>query len=170
MLIKKNSDFVLSVSLSLFNYDEFWMKRALFFANKAYSFNEVPVGAVLVIDNFEVGSGFNFTISDSDSFSHAEINCLRNSSFFISNHRFMKSTIYVTLEPCLMCLGAIFEHKIKRVVFAAYNGIYNKSSFTLFNYKSYFRNISFTGGILKIESNVLLKRFFLNKRLINNMS
>ncbi len=142
------------------------MRRALFFAYKAYSFSEVPVGAVLVMDNIEVGSGFNFTISSTDPSSHAEINCLRYSSLNLSNYRLMNSTLYVTLEPCLMCIGAILIARVKRVVYGANNiKVYTKNS-TLNNIKfsNPFHKISFMGGILASESAYLLNLFFIDKR------
>ena len=96
--------------------DEKWMQRALEFAHRAEAQGEVPVGAVLVLDNECIGEGWNQPISSHDPSAHAEMNAIRSAGRKIKNYRLPNATLYVTLEPCVMCAGAIIHARIARVV------------------------------------------------------
>ena len=112
------------------------MKIALELANKAKNKNEIPVGAVIVKNDEIIGMGHNAPISSKDTTSHAEINAIRNANKKIGNYRLVESSIYVTLEPCLMCLGAIMNARIPKIIFGAYDS--NFSSFSMLDFKSFF--------------------------------
>ncbi|WP_442915207.1 tRNA adenosine(34) deaminase TadA [Marinobacter sp. SS21] len=99
--------------------DELWMGRALELAQAAASRGEVPVGAVLVRDGREIGAGANSPISGCDPTAHAEICALRDAAKRTGNYRLSGATLYVTLEPCTMCVGAIVHSRVSRVVFGA---------------------------------------------------
>ncbi|WP_113955644.1 tRNA adenosine(34) deaminase TadA [Arenicella xantha] len=98
--------------------DEVWMQRALVLARHAETVGEVPVGAILVRDNNVIGEGFNQPISQQDPTAHAEINALRAACNHAQNYRLPDATLYVTLEPCAMCAGALIHARVKRVVIA----------------------------------------------------
>jgi tRNA(adenine34) deaminase len=99
--------------------DELFMRRALQLARQAETENEVPVGAVVVLDGKIVGEGWNRPISANDPTAHAEIQALRAAAGAMKNYRLPGATLYVTLEPCEMCLGAMFHARIARAVFGA---------------------------------------------------
>jgi len=99
--------------------DELFMRRALELARQAQAEEEVPVGAVTVLDGKIVGEGWNRPISANDPTAHAEIQALRAAAGAMKNYRLPGATLYVTLEPCEMCLGAMFHARIARVVFGA---------------------------------------------------
>lgn len=99
--------------------DERWMNRALQLAGKAAAKGEVPVGAVVVLDGKEIGAGFNAPISGCDPTAHAEIRALRDAAARVGNYRLPDATLYVTLEPCTMCVGAIVHGRISRLVYGA---------------------------------------------------
>ncbi|MGO1693948.1 MAG: tRNA adenosine(34) deaminase TadA [Marinobacter sp.] len=99
--------------------DEYWMARALELAAQGASIDEVPVGAVVVRDGKELGAGFNTPITGCDPTAHAEINALRDASAKVENYRLSGATLYVTLEPCTMCVGAIVHSRISRLVYGA---------------------------------------------------
>lgn len=131
--------------------DKFWMTRALLIANKALSVNEFPVGAILVYDNFELAYCFNSCYLN--SFCHAENNIFTRTSFYLSKCFFNESTLYITLEPCFVCLSFIFYYRIKKLVFGAYSYNLNKYEFS---------SINITKGLLAKESLNLLNFFFKN--------
>jgi len=139
--------------------DVFWMKRALLFANKALFLNNIPVGAVLVYDNIEIGSSFNYSGFTFCSFYHAECISLNQGSFYLSDCLCNNVTLYVTLEPCFMCMSFAFFSKIRRIVFGAYSG--NGDVLIL---RSFSTLISLKGGLLESESKNLLKTFYLKNR------
>src|SRR5579864_597820 len=97
--------------------DETYMRRALELARRAEAEGEVPVGAVVAVDGRIVGEGWNRPISSSDPTAHAEIQALRAAAAALKNYRLAGATLYVTLEPCDMCLGAMFHARIARAVF-----------------------------------------------------
>ncbi|GBO89295.1 tRNA adenosine(34) deaminase TadA [Marinobacter salsuginis] len=99
--------------------DEYWMSRALQLAGEASAKGEVPVGAVVVLDGKEIGAGFNAPISGCDPTAHAEIRALRDAAARVGNYRLPDATLYVTLEPCTMCVGAIVHGRISRLVYGA---------------------------------------------------
>lgn len=100
--------------------DERWMNRALQLAGKAAAKGEVPVGAVVVLDGKEIGAGFNAPISGCDPTAHAEIRALRDAAARVGNYRLPDATLYVTLEPCTMCVGAIVHGRISRLVYGGW--------------------------------------------------
>jgi len=148
------------------NKDEKWMQIALNEANLAMKENEIPVGAVLVKNNKLIAQSHNQPIRTNDPTAHAEIELLRKAGEQQKNYRLIGSTIYVTLEPCTMCFGAMVHARIERIVFGASDfktGVcgscinLNKENF--FNH-----NIAITGGVLENESSELLKLFFKSRR------
>ncbi|HQZ88012.1 MAG TPA: tRNA adenosine(34) deaminase TadA, partial [Gammaproteobacteria bacterium] len=98
------------------NADEHWMAYALSLAEKAAAVGEVPVGAILVLDNKIIGEGWNQPIGASDPTAHAEILALRQGALHINNYRLLHTTPYATLDPCAMCAGAMIHARIKRLV------------------------------------------------------
>ena len=99
--------------------DEHWMRRAITLAEHAAAEGEVPVGAVLVRDDEIIGEGWNCPISTQDPTAHAEIQALRDAAHRVGNYRLPDSVLYVTLEPCVMCAGAIVHARVARVVYGA---------------------------------------------------
>ena len=99
--------------------DQYWMQYALNLAKQAKAQDEVPVGAVLVKEGEVVGVGYNCPIATNDPTSHAEIQAIRSAAKTLNNYRLNDTTLYVTLEPCAMCAGAIVHARIARVVFGA---------------------------------------------------
>ncbi|RWR02963.1 hypothetical protein ED28_05315 [[Pantoea] beijingensis] len=102
--------------------DELWMRHALTLARRAWDEGEVPVGAVLVQDNRVIGEGWNRPIGHHDPTAHAEMMALRQGGKVLENYRLLDTTLYVTLEPCVMCAGAIVHSRIGRLVFGARDG------------------------------------------------
>jgi len=146
--------------------DEYYMQFAIEQAKLAEAIDEVPVGAVLVQDDQLIASAHNQPISTNDPTAHAEIQLLRNAGQAVNNYRFPGTTLYVTLEPCTMCLGAMIHARISRVVFGAYDektgvcgSCQDLSTSDCFNHK-----IELQGGVLANESKELLQQFFKNKR------
>ncbi len=105
--------------LSPTEIDEFWMERAYTLAEKAAQQGEVPVGAVLVLDNQLIAEGWNRSIQTHDPTAHAEIMALKRGGEKIENYRLVDTTLYVTLEPCPMCAGALVHARVKRLVYGA---------------------------------------------------
>lgn len=143
--------------------------RALKLAHIAAAMGEVPVGSVIVKDDSIVAEGANRSITDHDPTAHAEIIALRNAGKQFKNYRLPDMTLYVTLEPCIMCMGAIIHARIRRLVFGAYDpktgaavSCYAIGSDTILNHK-----LDITGGIYETECSELLKDFFRNKRKKN---
>lgn len=99
--------------------DHYWMEKAIDLAKRAETEGEVPVGAVLVLNDESVGEGWNRSISLLDPTAHAETVALRAAAQQLGNYRLLNTTLYVTLEPCLMCAGAIIQARVKRLVYAA---------------------------------------------------
>lgn len=157
----------MNVTSEFDEHDLRWMRQALELARRAESDHaEVPVGAVLVLDNAIIGSGMNRNIVDHDASAHAEIVCLRDAGQFRANHRFPGSTLYVTLEPCVMCAGAIVHARIGRVVYAATDpktGAAGSVFDTLVSDRHNHR-VDVRGGLLADESASLLQSFFRSRR------
>lgn len=146
--------------------DESWMALAIKQAKKAEALGEVPVGAVLVKDDMLVAKGHNQPISTHDASAHAEIQLLRLAGRVMQNYRLPGTTLYVTLEPCAMCLGAMMHARVSRLVFAAFDpktGVCGSST-DLSNEDCFNHQIEISGGVLEIESKKLLQDFFKSRR------
>ena len=146
--------------------DEQWMRIAIEEASLAMDKNEVPVGAVLVKNDTLIAQAHNKPITKNDPTAHAEIKLLRKAGEQQKNYRLPESTLYVTLEPCTMCFGAMVHARIDRIVYGASDpktGVcgsrMNLNEENFFNHK-----ISITSGILEKESSELLKLFFKSRR------
>lgn len=146
--------------------DEHWMKLALQQAQNAALKDEVPVGAVLVNNNEFVASGHNQPISSHDPSSHAEIVVLRAAGKSLQNYRLPDSTLYVTLEPCPMCVGAIIHARVSRVVFAASDPKTGAAGgcFDLLTDERHNQVPEVEGGVLEEEASNLIRAFFKTKR------
>ena len=142
--------------------DEKWMRIAINEANLAMKENEIPVGSVLVQNDKIIAQAYNQSIGNNDPTAHAEIQLLRKAGKQKENYRLVGSTLYVTLEPCAMCFGAMIHARIERIVFGALDpktgvcgSCINLNNESFFNHK-----ISITGGVLESESSELLGLFF----------
>ncbi|MBT5971956.1 tRNA adenosine(34) deaminase TadA [Desulfobacula sp.] len=147
--------------------DEYYMTLAIKEAQKAAAKDEVPVGAVIVDKNENiVGRGYNCPISSNDPTSHAEINAMRMASGALNNYRLIDTVLYVTIEPCIMCMGAIIHARIKRIVFGAKDLKWGAASslYALADDKRLNHHPEVVSGIYEQETKQLIKNFFLNKR------
>ncbi len=151
--------------------DRFFMKAALKEAEAAFAVEEVPVGAVLVINDKIVARGHNQVEMLKDATAHAEMLCLTSASSAIGNWRLNESVLYCTLEPCIMCAGAMLSSRIKRLVWAAKDlrlGA-NGSWIDIFSHPHPFHSIEVDGGVLEEESTMLLQEFFKKIRKKKNV-
>ena len=149
------------------NFDVQMMRRALELADKAESLGEIPVGAVLVDGTGKIiGEGWNLSIVNSDPTAHAEIVALRHAAQCIQNYRLLNTTLYVTLEPCTMCAGAILHSRIKRLVFGASDAKTGAvgSRFHFFDDYKMNHSLEITGGVLQEECSRRLSAFFQKRR------
>ena len=147
-----------------------FMLAALEQAKKAALSNEVPVGAVLVLDGKIISEGHNLTIFNNDPTAHAEVVAIREACRIIGNYRLTQCELYVTLEPCCMCAGAIMQARLQKIYFGAYDrksGVAS-SDLNLFNDRRLNHQTTCVGGIMADSSKRLLQKFFLNKRLSSN--
>lgn len=151
---------------SFSDQDEQWMRRALELADQAEQAGEVPVGAVLVFNEQLVGEGFNAPISQQDATAHAEIQAIRAACERLGNYRLPGTTLYVTLEPCSMCAGAIVHARIERVIIAtsepragAAGSVLNLLQNPQFNHQCDVQT-----GLLQAQSARRLKAFFRSRR------
>jgi tRNA(adenine34) deaminase len=147
--------------------DMHFMACALELARKAQAEGEVPVGAVLVREGEIIGEGWNRPIASNDPTAHAEIQALRDAGKRIGNYRLPGSTLYVTLEPCPMCAGALIHARVARVVFGAYDpkGGAAGSVFNLLPSDERFNHhVECSGGVLQEECGDLLREFFKHRR------
>jgi tRNA(adenine34) deaminase len=146
--------------------DERFMRHALELARRAQDEGEVPVGAVVVLDEKIVGEGWNRPISASDPTAHAEIQAMRAAATTRKNYRLVGATLYVTLEPCAMCVGAMFHARIRRVVFGATDPKTGAAGSTLdlFQEKRLNHHALVQGGVLAAECGALLSAFFASRR------
>ena len=142
------------------------MRAALAEASIAAAAGEVPVGAVVVADGEVIATGHNRSICDSDPSGHAEIVALRAAAAFVGNYRLSNATLYVTLEPCVMCVGAIVQARVSRVVFGAYDAKAGAlgSAADLSDSKALNHRFEINGGLLAEECGALLKTFFQARR------
>lgn len=143
-----------------------WMREALDMAQHAESQGEVPVGSVLVLDNKVIGRGCNRTISDNDPSAHAEIVAMREAGQHAKNYRIPGSTLYVTLEPCAMCVGAMIHARIDHLVFGAHDPKTGAAGgrFDLVSMPGHNHHISVEGGVLSDDCGLILRDFFGRKR------
>lgn len=142
------------------------MDLALSLAQQAASMGEVPVGAVLVKDGEVLGQGYNRPISTNDPTAHAEIAALRDAGHRLGNYRLPGTTLYVTLEPCTMCAGALIHARIERLVFGAFEPkagvICSQNKLLEANYLNH--NIQVTAGILSDQCSTIVSQFFSQRR------
>lgn len=145
---------------------EKWMRRALELADRAAQQGEVPVGAVIVRDGEMLGEGWNQMIGSNDPTAHAEIVAMRAAADKTENYRLPGATLYVTLEPCTMCAGAMIHARIERLVFGAFEpkaGVIC-SRFSLVDEPWYNHKMEWQGGVLEDESSTMLQTFFKARR------
>lgn len=151
--------------------DERYMKEAIKQARKAYALGEVPIGCVIVHDGRIIGRGYNRRNTDKNTLAHAEITAIKKASKVIGDWRLEECTLYVTLEPCQMCAGAIVQARIPKVVMACMNpkagcagSILNILDMPQFNHQ-----VEMTKGVLEEECSRMLKEFFAELRVRNKM-
>ncbi len=146
--------------------DEFWMRHALTLAEKAAYAGEVPVGAVLVYQDQLIAEGYNQPISQCDPTAHAEVVALREGAAKLGNYRLPDCTLYVTLEPCVMCAGAIVHARIQRLVYGAKDprtGIVS-TQLNLLDQSFLNHRVLHEGGVLSEPCGAILSAFFKAKR------
>jgi tRNA(adenine34) deaminase len=142
------------------------MRHAIRLAQRAEQQGEVPVGAVIIKDDRCIAEGWNIPITSHDPTAHAEIVALRSAGIQVENYRLTDATLYVTLEPCVMCIGAMSHARIKRLVFGAYDpkrgAVCNALSLTDASFLNH--RISWDGGVLETECSEMLRDFFKARR------
>jgi tRNA(adenine34) deaminase len=145
---------------------EYWMEKALLLARKAEAVGEVPVGAVLVKDDNIIAEGWNQPISSNDATSHAEIMAMREAGKKLQNYRLLDTTMYVTLEPCAMCVGAMIHARVARVVYAASEPRTGAlgGAFDLLAANQHNHIFTVESGVLAEQSRVMLQAFFQSRR------
>jgi tRNA(adenine34) deaminase len=146
--------------------DELWMEEALRAARRALEAGEVPVGAVVVCQGSIVGRGWNRNIADSDPSAHAEILALRDAGTALGNHRLADCALFVTIEPCAMCAGAMVHARIKRVIYGALDPKAGavESVMQVLNHPRLNHRMEVSGGVLAGRCAELLQDFFRNRR------
>jgi len=146
--------------------DELYMRAALELARQGWEAGEVPVGAVVVKDGEIVGSGFNQPISAHDPTAHAEVMALRDAAVRLGNYRLVGCTLYVTMEPCVMCAGAILHARIERLVYGAreYKTGAHGSVMDVFAEPRLNHHCEVTGGVLAEECAEMISGFFEARR------
>ncbi len=151
------------------NSDEFWMEKALRLAAHSASLGEVPVGALLVRDNVLLGRGWNQTIAARDPSAHAEIVALRDAGGRVGNYRLTGCDLYVTLEPCAMCAGALVQARIQRLIIGALDPKAGAAGSVLqvINHPALNHQIEVTSGVLAGHCAEVLQEFFRERRAHN---
>ncbi len=146
--------------------DLLWMRYAIRLAQRAENQGEVPVGAVLVKNNIVLAEGWNRPIQTHDPTAHAEIDALRKAGERLQNYRLVDTTLYVTLEPCVMCIGAIANARVKRLIFGAHDPQRGAVDSALKLQELHFLNhtLETRGGLFADECAQLLKDFFRARR------
>ncbi|WP_072016879.1 tRNA adenosine(34) deaminase TadA [Erwinia oleae] len=146
--------------------DEVWMRHALMLARRAWEEGEVPVGAVLVQGERAIGEGWNRPIGHHDPTAHAEIMALRQGGTVLENYRLLDTTLYVTLEPCVMCAGAMVHSRIGRLVFGARDEKTGAvgSLLDVLGHPGMNHQVAFTEGVLAEECAAMLSDFFRHRR------
>lgn len=146
--------------------DEMFMRQALALAGQAAAMGEVPVGAVLVRDGIVIGRGWNQPISSHDPTAHAEIAALRDAAQQVGNYRLPDTTLYVTIEPCTMCAGALVHARIKRLVYGAPEpkaGVVASNGY-IFDAPYFNHRIEVVGGVLSEDCAQQMSLFFQRRR------
>lgn len=146
--------------------DELWMERALEQARAAARLGEVPVGAIVVLEGKPIGKGFNQPISSHDPTAHAEIVALREAAARVGNYRVPGATLYVTIEPCQMCVGAMVHARIARLVYGAPEPKAGaiESAMRAHEHPSLNHRMSAQGGVLEDQCRELIQAFFEQRR------
>jgi tRNA(adenine34) deaminase len=146
--------------------DEKWMKLAIKQAEKAEQQGEVPVGAILIKDGLLIAQAHNQSITNNDPTAHAEIQLLRTAGSKLQNYRLTETSLYVTLEPCAMCVGAIMHARIKRVVYGTNDFKTGAcgSNIDLANNGNFNHKLQVTSGVLEKDCKKILQKFFKKKR------
>jgi len=146
--------------------DQYWMEQALRLAEQAADAGEVPVGALVVLDGELIGMGFNSPIRGVDPTAHAEINAIRDAATKIDNYRLLDTTLYVTLEPCAMCAGALVHARVGRVVYGASEpkagALESRQSFLSSPWLNH--RVEQVGGVLAERCSQQLSDFFKQRR------
>ena len=155
--------------MNINNQHTYWMQEAIKLAYHANHQGEVPIGAVVVLDDNIIGQGWNQPISANDPTAHAEIIAMRAAAQYINNYRLLNTTLYVTLEPCAMCVGAMIHARIKRLIFGVYDPkggavcsvfkLLDEDDDNKFNHR-----ILYHGGIMANECGTILADFFAARR------
>jgi len=147
--------------------DKTWMKYALDLAQKARDLGEVPIGAVIVREGQIIGEGFNSPICNHDASAHAEVQAIRHAGKLTANYRLTGSTLYVTIEPCVMCVGAIVHARIDRLVFGAQEPKAGaiQSAHQLLDHSAMNYKVEACSGVLEVECRNLISNFFYQRRL-----
>ena len=148
--------------------DEFWMRMAVESAGKACEAGEVPVGACLIDSEDDLlATAFNRTITDNDPTAHAEVLVLREGASKIGNYRLSGTTLYTTIEPCVMCAGALVNARVKRLVYGAADERFGavETLFRLCDHESLNHRIEITSGVLADECRALMQDFFRQRRM-----
>ncbi|MCW8091829.1 tRNA adenosine(34) deaminase TadA [Alteromonas sp. ASW11-130] len=151
----------------IYNQDIKWMHHALQLADNAEKMGEVPVGAVVVLNENVIGEGWNTPITSHDPSAHAEMNALRAAAKRVENYRVVNSTLYVTLEPCPMCAGMLVHARVSRIVFGAYDlktGAAG-SVIQLLQHPQLNHQLDIRAGVLAEECGSKLSAFFKKRRL-----
>ncbi|WP_455208455.1 tRNA adenosine(34) deaminase TadA [Kaarinaea lacus] len=146
-----------------------WMRHAIELARQGQIHGEVPVGAVIIKDNQVIGEGWNQPIGLHDPSAHAEMVALREAGKLLSNYRLLDTTLYVTLEPCVMCAGAIIHARVARVVYGAKDPKAGAagSVVDIFSNPKINHHVAVQGGLLATECGDLLTQFFKAKRSLS---
>ena len=147
--------------------DELWMRKAIEAAREAAAMDEVPIGACLVSDEGELlSAAFNRTITDNDPTAHAEILVIREAAEKLDNYRLTGTTIYTTIEPCVMCAGALVNARIGRLVFGAHDDRFGavETQFRLCDNQALNHRIEIRSGVLADECRALMQEFFRVRR------
>jgi len=146
--------------------DESWMRAALGQAREAQRRGEVPVGSVVVLDGAVVGEGFNQPIGAHDATAHAEVVAIRDAGRRLANYRLSAATVYVTIEPCQMCVGAMIHARIARVVYGTPEPKAGaiESAMRAHEHPALNHRLAATGGVLETECRAVMQEFFKSRR------
>lgn len=146
--------------------DDYWMQQALLLAKQGQATGEVPVGSLVVLDNKVIGCGFNQPIDLVDPTGHAEMQALRQAAKHLQNYRLVGATLYVTLEPCDMCAGALVHARIKRLVFGAKQlrsgAVVSQNRLLDMAYLNH--RVDYLGGVCENQCLSLVQNFFAERR------